>query len=81
VWFAIIHQIRRRGLTGDADIEPGEETIDEVCFYTTYAGIRYYCRCKYEFSLENGEHCRTSIFLTECCMMLFETLRIALGAF
>jgi len=85
VWYAIIRQIRRRCLTGvcrcvyGTDIGLEEETIDEVCFYTTDAGMRYYCRCKYAFSLEIGEHYRTSIFLIEGCMMLFETARIALG--
>ena len=85
VWYAIIRQIRRRGLTGvckcvyGTDMELGEEIIEEVCFYTAYAGIRYYCRCKYAFSLEIGENYRTSIFLTEGCMMLFEAARIALG--
>jgi len=85
VWYAIIRQIRRRGLTGackcvygtDTGLE--RETIEEVCFYTTFAGIRYYCRCKFAFSLEIGKHYRTSIFLTEGCMMLFEAAHIALG--
>jgi len=88
VWYAIIRQIRRRRLTGVCKCVYGvygiytgleEETIDGVCFYTTYAGIRYYCRCKYAFSLEIGEHYRTSIFLTQGCMMLFEAASNALG--
>jgi len=84
VWYAFIRQIRRRDLTGvckcvyGTDIELGEEIIEEVCFYTAYAGISYYCRCKYAFPLEIVEHYRTSIFLTEGCMMLFETACIAL---
>jgi hypothetical protein len=45
-----------------ADVEPGEEIIDEICFYATYAGIRYYCRCKYAFSLEIGGKYRISVF-------------------
>jgi len=85
VWYAIIRQIRRRGLTGvckcvygtDTGLE--RETVDEVCFYTTFAGIRYYCRCKFAFSLEIGEHYRTSTFLKVGCMMLFETAPIRLG--
>jgi len=85
VWYAIIRQIRCRRLTGvfkcvyGVDIGLGEEIIDEVCFYTIYAGIRYYRRSKYAFSLEIGENYRTSMFLTEGCMMLFETARTALG--
>jgi len=85
VWHEIIRQIRRRGLTGVCKCVYGtvtgleKETIDEVCFYTTFAGIRYYCRCKFAFSFEIGENYRSSIFLTEGCMMLFEAAHIAFG--
>jgi hypothetical protein len=49
-----------------------------VCFYTTHAEIRYYCRCKFAFSLEIGENYRSSIFLAEGGMMLFEAVHSAL---
>jgi len=55
-----------------------KETIDEVCFYMTFAGIRYYCRCKFIFSLEIGENYRSSVFLAEGGMMLFEAVHSAL---
>jgi hypothetical protein len=63
--------VRRRGLTGVCKCVYGavtgyeKETIEEVCFYTAYAGIRYYCQCNYKFSLEIGENYRSSIFLKE----------------
>ena len=41
--------------------------------FMTYAGIRYYCRCKFAFSLEIGENYRSSIFLAGG-MMLFEAV-------
>jgi hypothetical protein len=85
VWYEIIRQVRHRCLTGMCKCVYGtvtgfeKETIDEVCFYTTYSGIRYYCWCKSEFSLEIGENYRSLIFLTESCMMLFEATYGALG--
>jgi hypothetical protein len=78
VWLGIIHQLRNRGLRGVCKCVYGtvtrdeEEIVDEFCFYTTYAGIRYYCRCRYEFSLEIGEDYRTSLFLTDGCMLLLK---------
>ena len=83
-WHEIIRQIRHRGLTGVCKCVYGtvtgleKETIDEVCFYTTFAGIRYYCRCKFAFSLEIGENYRSLIFLAEGGMMLFEAVHSAL---
>jgi hypothetical protein len=50
----------------------GKETIDAICFHTHYEGLMYYCRCKFEFSLEFGENYRSSIFLPEGYMLLFE---------
>jgi len=84
VWHEIIRQIRRRGLTGVCKCVYGtvtgleKETIDEVCFYTTFAGITYYCWCKFAFSLEIGENYRSLIFLVEGGMMLFEAVHSAL---
>jgi hypothetical protein len=85
VWHAILRQLRRRGLMGICKCVYGvatgyeKETLDEVCFHTTYAVLRYYCRCKFEFSLEFGENYRSSIFLPEGCMMLFEAVNKSLG--
>jgi len=84
VWHEIIRQIRRKGLTRICKCVYGtvtaleKETIDEVCFYTTYAGIRYYRRRKFAFSLEIGENYRSSIFLAGG-MMLFEAVHSALN--
>jgi len=91
VWRAIIRQIRRRDLSGvckcvcgttlkcedDVGLERG--LVEAVCFYTVHEGVWYNCRCKFLFSLEIGEHYRASIFLTDGCMMLFETAYPALG--
>jgi hypothetical protein len=69
VWHAIIRQIRRKGLIGvcrcvyGTDVRLERETSGETCFYTTYEGVRYYCRCKFSFSLEIGESYETSLFL------------------
>jgi len=74
VWRGIIHQLRNRDLKGVCKCVYGTvtgdeiETVDEFCFYNTYAGIRYYCRCRYEFSLEVGENYRTSLFLYNGCV-------------
>jgi hypothetical protein len=80
VWHAIIRQLRRRVLRGICKCVYGvatvyeRETLGEICFHTEYAGLRYYCRCKYTFSLEFGENYRSSIFLFDGYMMFFEAV-------
>jgi len=89
VWRAIIRQIRRRGLSGvckcvygitlkcndDIGLERG--IVEATCLHTVHEGVRYNCRCNILFSLEIGDHYRTSMFLTNGCMMLFEAAHSA----
>ena len=91
VWRAIIRQIRRRGLSGvckcvygitlkyndDIGLERG--IVEVICSCTVSEGVWYNCRCNILFSLEIGERYRTSLFLTDGCMMLFDTAYPALG--
>jgi len=90
VWRAIIRQIRRRGLSGvckcvygitlkyndDIGLERG--IVQAICSYTICKGVWYNCRCNILFSLEIGERYRTSKFLVDGCMMLFEAAHSAL---
>jgi hypothetical protein len=90
VWRTIIRQVRRRGLSGtckcvydtivkcedNSGLERG--IVQAICSYTIYKGVWYNCRCNISFSLEIGEHYRTSMFLTDGCMMLFEAAHLAL---
>ena len=90
VWRAIIRQIRRRSLSGvckcvygitlkyndDIGLERG--IVQAICSYTICKGVWYNCRCNILFSLEIGERYRTSKFLVDGCMMLFEAAHSAL---
>ena len=84
VWRAIICQIRRRGFSGvckcvygttlkckdNGGLERG--IVQAICSYTIYKGVWYNCQCNISFSLEIGDNYRTSKFLVDGCMMLFE---------
>jgi hypothetical protein len=47
-----------------------KQTLDEICFYTYYEELKYYCRCKFGFSLEFGEDFKSSIFLPDGSMLI-----------
>ena len=61
----------------DIGLERG--IVEVICSYTVHEGVWYNCRCNILFSLEIGERYRTSLFLTDGCMMLFDTAYPALG--
>jgi hypothetical protein len=56
-----------------------KKIITNVCFYTVHSEIKFYCRCRVDFSLEIEENYKSSLFLEDGHMMLFEVTYGASG--
>jgi hypothetical protein len=56
-----------------------KQTLDEICFFTYYEELKYYCRCKFGFSLEFGEDFKSSLFLPDGSMLIFEARHKGIG--
>ena len=56
-----------------------KKTITNVRFYTVHSEVKFYCRCRVDFSLETEENYKSSLFLEDGRMMLFEVKYEASG--
>jgi len=86
VWHEIVRQIRRGGLVGlckcvfSTIVGFDKKTITNDCFHTAHLEVKFYCRwCRVDFSLEIGENYKSSLFLEDGHMMLFEVTYGASG--